>query len=79
MLCALQSFAEKLFNKLKSSTDAFEVKLMIMDLTSRCIGTHELLVLNFYPFLQKYLSPHQKEIAKILAAVVQVPTPTLEL
>merc|ERR1712166_315207 len=66
-----QTFAEKLFAKLKSSNDGFEIKLMMMDLVSRSIGTHELLVLNFYPFLQKYLSPHQKEITKILAATVQ--------
>jgi len=66
-----QAFVEKLFNKLKSSNESFEIKLMMMDLISRCVGTHDLLLMNFYPFLQKYLSPHQKEITKILAAIVQ--------
>lgn len=29
-----------------------------MDLISRLIGVHKLFVLNFYPYLQRYLQPH---------------------
>ncbi|MCO5576097.1 hypothetical protein L7F22_029904 [Adiantum nelumboides] len=66
-----QSFAEKLFSRLQTSNDRFEVKLMMMKVISRTIGLHRLIVLNFYPFLQKYVQPHQREITHVLAAAVQ--------
>ena len=78
-----QGLAEKLFAKLKASTDGFEVKLAMMNFISRLVGTHELLLLNFYPFLQRYLSPHQQDITAILAFMTQavhnlVPPDSLE-
>ena len=39
---------------------------------SRMIGCHQLMLLNFYPFLQKYIQPHQTEVPTILAVLVQV-------
>ena len=30
-----------------------------------------LLLLNFYPFLQKYIAPHQRDVPVVLAALVQ--------
>jgi len=66
-----QGLAEKLFGRLKASTDSFEVKMSMMNMISRLIGTHELLLLNFYPFLQRYLNPHQKDITAILAYLTQ--------
>lgn len=35
-----QSFVEKMFNKLRKSTDRYEVKLLMMRLISRMIGRH---------------------------------------
>jgi hypothetical protein len=32
---------EKLFSQLEKTTERFEVKLMMMDLTSRLIGIHQ--------------------------------------
>ena len=29
-----------------------------------------LLVLNFYPYLQKYIAPHQRDVTVVLAALV---------
>ena len=29
-----------------------------------------LLVLNFYPYLQKYIAPHQRDVTAVLAALV---------
>lgn len=66
-----QGFAEKLFSRLQSSNERFEVKLMLMKVISRTIGLHRLILLNFYPFLQKYVQPHQSEITHVLAAAVQ--------
>jgi hypothetical protein len=33
----------------------------MMNVISRLIGTHQLIILNFYGFLLKYLKPHQKK------------------
>jgi hypothetical protein len=48
----------------------------MMQLTSRVVGVHKLQLLNFYPFLQKYIAPHQRDETQILAALVQVLSPT---
>jgi len=40
-------------------------------LISRVIGVHSLLLLNFYPYLQKYITPSRKEVTQLLAALVQ--------
>ncbi|KAJ2277764.1 Severe Depolymerization of Actin [Coemansia sp. RSA 371] len=72
-----QSFAEKLFARVHrsatatkrggSTTDRFEVRLLLLKLISRLIGHHQLQVLAFYPFLQRYLQPHQVDVTQILA------------
>ena len=41
-------------------------------LVSRVVGVHRLLLVNFYPFLQRYLQPHQRDVTQLLAALVQV-------
>ena len=66
-----QGFAEKLLSKLRSGHDRFESRVTMMTVLSRTIGVHKLLVLNFYPFLQKYISPSQKDVTVVLAALVQ--------
>jgi protein SDA1 len=66
-----QSLAEKLFKKLKQSGERFEVKLLLMNFISRLIGCHNLILLSFYSFLQKYLTSHQKEVTHILAYLIQ--------
>lgn len=55
-----QGLAERMFTMLRKSTERFEVRLMMINFISRLIGAHELLVLNFYPFVLKYLQPKQK-------------------
>uniref|UniRef100_A0A8C8RSZ5 Protein SDA1 n=1 Tax=Pelusios castaneus TaxID=367368 RepID=A0A8C8RSZ5_9SAUR len=61
-----QDFAEKLLKQLETSKERFEVKMMLMDLISRLVGIHELFLFNFYPFVQRFLQPHQREVTKIL-------------
>ena len=39
----------------------------MMNLVARVISTHELVVLSFYPFVQKYMQPHQTKVTNILA------------
>jgi protein SDA1 len=72
MLHDPQSLAEKLFKKLRQSGgERFEVKLLLMNFTSRLIGCHKLLLLSFYSFLQRYLTAHQQDITHILAYLIQ--------
>ena len=40
--------------------------MMLMNLISRLVGIHELFLFNFYPFVQRFLQPHQREVTKIL-------------
>lgn len=69
----MQTFAEDLFKRLnKSLGEKFEVRMAMMNLISRVIGVHKLLLLNFYLFMQKYLLPHQRDAPQILATLVQV-------
>uniref|UniRef100_A0A3B3S0J4 Protein SDA1 n=1 Tax=Paramormyrops kingsleyae TaxID=1676925 RepID=A0A3B3S0J4_9TELE len=66
-----QDFAEKLFKQLESSKERFEVKMMMMELISRLVGIHELFLFNFYPFIQRFLQPHQREVTKVLLCAAQ--------
>ncbi|GAB1601700.1 protein SDA1 homolog [Argonauta hians] len=66
-----QEFADRLFKQLQSSNEYYDVKILMMDLISRLIGVHNLFSLNFYPFLQKYLQPRQKDVTKILLFAAQ--------
>ncbi|UJR16558.1 hypothetical protein I4U23_003459 [Adineta vaga] len=71
LLYDAQDYVERLFRQLESSNERFEVKLLHQDLISRLIGLHQLLLLNFYPYLQRYLQPHQRQVTKILLFVAQ--------
>ena len=66
-----QGFAEKLFGALKKSTEKFEVRIMMMNLVSRLITSHKLQLINFYPWIQKYLQPHQEHVTNILCILAQ--------
>ena len=69
----LQTFAEKLFVRLqKSSGEKMETRTAMITLISRIVGVHKLILLNFYPFLQRYLQPHQRDVTTLLAALIQV-------
>ncbi|XP_027334227.1 protein SDA1 homolog [Abrus precatorius] len=66
-----QGFVEKLFSRLQKCNERFEVKMMMLKLIARTVGLHQLILLSFYPFLQKYIQPHQRDVTNLLAAVVQ--------
>lgn len=70
-----QGFAEKLFNKHLSgkSSNKFnlEQKIAFMQLLSRLIGTHKLMVLGIYSYFLKYLTPKQHDVTRIMAAAAQ--------
>lgn len=66
-----QGFAERLYRLLKGSNATFEVKLLMMNVLSRFIAWHKLLVLDFYSFLLRYLQPHQRSVTQVLAYTAQ--------
>ena len=49
----------------------WEVQLMIMNLISRIIAIHELIVMNFYPYLEKYLWPMKQDVTLVLTYIAQ--------
>jgi len=66
-----QTFAERLFGQVKKSREAFATRLLMMNVISRLVGSHKLLLFNFYPFLQNYMQSHQKDVTYILAFLAQ--------
>jgi len=66
-----QEFAEKLFRRLEGLTEKFEVKVMLLELVSRLVGTHQLILLNYYPYIARFLAPHQREVIRLLQFAAQ--------
>ncbi|KAH9256642.1 hypothetical protein BASA81_005146 [Batrachochytrium salamandrivorans] len=78
-----QSFVERLFKHVSTSNERFEVRLIQLNLISRVVGHHKLLLFPLYSFCQKYLQPHNENINQMLACVIQachdrVPTEVVE-
>lgn len=66
-----QTLAENLFKMLETFNERFELKLCLINFISRLIGIHQLFLLNFYPYLQRYLHPKQQEVTKLLQYMAQ--------
>lgn len=67
-----QGFAEKLFSLLRSGKSVkAETRMLMMSVVSRVIGVHQLVLINFYPLIQKYITPSRQDITSVLAALVQ--------
>jgi len=56
----VSGLAEKLFQQLEKRNERFEVKVMTLDVISRLIGLHQLFLLNYYPYIQRFMQPHQR-------------------
>eukprot|EP00440_Ansanella_granifera_P044219 gb/GFBE01047920.1/.p1 GENE.gb/GFBE01047920.1/~~gb/GFBE01047920.1/.p1 ORF type:complete len:679 (+),score=196.21 gb/GFBE01047920.1/:1-2037(+) len=72
-----QTLAERLLQRLSKGSEPFLFRLLMLHLVARLIGRHQLHVLNLYPFLLKYLVPTQKEVTKVLAALVEASHPAV--
>ncbi|KAH8354038.1 hypothetical protein KR067_012773 [Drosophila pandora] len=66
-----QGMAEGLFKQLQGSNERFEVKLMHLDVISRLIGIHELFLFGFYPYITRFLQPHQRQVTRVLQFAAQ--------
>lgn len=60
LVCSSKGFAEQLFKHVEGMNERFEVKVMALDVISRLIGIHQLFIFNFYPYLNRFLQPHQR-------------------
>ena len=68
-----QEFAERLFKDLqtKRKKESYERRLIFINLLTRLVGTHQLMLFNLYGFLQRYLQPAQPEVTRVLAYLTQ--------
>lgn len=66
-----QGMAENLFKQLQGQNERFEVKLMHLDVISRLIGIHDLFLFSFYPYITRFLQPHQRQVTRILQFAAQ--------
>lgn len=66
-----QGMAENLFKQLQDGNERFEVKLLHLDVISRLIGIHGLFIFSFYPYITRFLQPHQRQVTRILQFAAQ--------
>ena len=74
MLRDPQGVAEAVFKKIRASgsnTFKFETKVLMINFVTRLVGNHELLLLPLYPFLQRYMGGHQRDVTAVLSYTVQ--------
>ena len=62
-----QGFAEKLLTQLQKTKERFNVRMLHMGVISLLVHTHKLILLNYYPYIQRYMEPHQQHVTYIMA------------
>jgi protein SDA1 len=66
-----QGFVDKMYRKLRTTNEQFDVRMLYMNLLSRVIGRNQCICLNFYQFMTRYMQPSQRDVTKMMAYVVQ--------
>ncbi|KAI8904308.1 SDA1-domain-containing protein [Gorgonomyces haynaldii] len=70
-----QGYTEHLLSRLRQVTQKnifkFELRMVMMNVISRMIGVHKLILLGFYDFMIPYLKPHQRDVTLMLAYLAQ--------
>lgn len=67
--------AERLLQRVSKGSEPFLFRLLILHLIGRLVGRHQLLLLNFYPYVMKYLQPNQRDVTKFLACLAEAVHP----
>lgn len=62
-----QSFGEKLFSALQRTTERFEVRLLFLSVIARVVAEHQVVILQLYPYLERFLQPSQIQAPTLLA------------
>ena len=68
--CVCLGLAEKMFKQLEATNERFEVKVMLINFIARLVGIHELFLFNFYPFVSRFLQPHQRGKALFCSIII---------
>ncbi|KAL8451394.1 hypothetical protein Emag_002739 [Eimeria magna] len=56
-----------LIARVRQQRESFSTRVVFLNLLSRLVSHHKLLLLNIYPFMQRYLKPSQRLISPLLA------------
>ena len=61
-----QAFAERMLASMKrwGTSLKFEQKLLMIELISRIMAEHSVMLLDFYDWMLRYLTPHQEELVR---------------
>lgn len=65
------ALVERLMGRIQKSGEPFSLRLLLTQLVSRIISRHHMIILNYFPFLMKYMHPNQKQVTQILACAAQ--------
>lgn len=71
MLHDPQGLAERMLRGVRGNKFRFEVRLLMLNTITRTVGQHKLVVLGLYPFLQRYLTAHQRHVTSVMAYLIQ--------
>ncbi|KAL1963642.1 hypothetical protein VTN77DRAFT_7963 [Rasamsonia byssochlamydoides] len=69
-----QGFVENLFSKHLQNTKSklnLEQRLLVLQLVSRLVGLHKLILMQLYSYFQKFLTPKQPSVTSFLASLAQ--------
>lgn len=69
-----QDFAEQLFSKHLQNTKAklsLDSKLLVLQLVTRLVGLHKLIIVSLYSWFIKFLTPRQQNVTSFLASLAQ--------
>eukprot|EP00668_Euglena_longa_P011961 GGOE01014383.1.p1 GENE.GGOE01014383.1~~GGOE01014383.1.p1 ORF type:complete len:829 (+),score=314.87 GGOE01014383.1:44-2530(+) len=66
-----QGLAERLFSSLQKSHEKFEIRLLMMQVLGKMIACHDLLVMNFYPYLERLMEPYHRDVTQILLVAIE--------
>ncbi|XP_030971554.1 protein SDA1 homolog isoform X2 [Quercus lobata] len=65
-----QGFVEKLFSRLQTCNERFEVRMMMLKVIARTVGLHRLILLNFYHFIEKYIQVPPDAVEPLFRKIV---------
>ena len=62
----------KLNSLKRKKIECWEIKTLYVGVISRILAHHQVMLFNFYSFIQRYLVPSQRDVTKLLMYAAQV-------
>eukprot|EP00656_Telonema_subtile_P002305 TRINITY_DN11013_c0_g3_i2.p1 TRINITY_DN11013_c0_g3~~TRINITY_DN11013_c0_g3_i2.p1 ORF type:complete len:386 (-),score=65.21 TRINITY_DN11013_c0_g3_i2:44-1201(-) len=62
-----QQFAEQLLQKLQRTSERFDVRILYLSVIARVVNEHQIVILQLYAFLERYMEPTQLHATQLLA------------